>query len=261
MIKISVVIITKNAGQTLAKTLESVRSLADEIIVVDDNSTDSTRDIAQKFCAKIFVYPERNLGRKKNFGIEKAKNTWVLCLDADEVISEELKKEILSLDPKPSLAGWLIPYQNHFLGRKVNFGGENYAKIRLINKNFCRFEELLVHEKVVVLKGKIAKLNQKIYHYSYRGLDQMLKKFTDYALREAEQKDQKGEKSSLRKIFLYPLHMFWARFMEDKGYRDGIFRVPLDLGFAYMEFLTYFWLFVTQFLKKNKKHDRDKFKN
>ena len=67
----------------------------------------------------------------------------------------------------------------------------------------------------------------------------MFGKFTDYAKREARQKINKGEKSSIKKIVFYPLHMFWARFIKDKGYKDGIFRIPLDVGFAYMEFLTY----------------------
>ena len=70
----------------------------------------------------------------------------------------------------------------------------------------------------------------------------MYGKFTDYALREAKIKKEKGERTSLRKIFFHPAHMFWARFVEDEGYKDGLFRIPLDLGFAYMEFLTYITL-------------------
>ena len=67
----------------------------------------------------------------------------------------------------------------------------------------------------------------------------MYKKFTDYAIREAKQRRLNGESTSLKKIVMYPPHMFWARFIKDEGYRDGLFRIPLDLGFAYMEFLTY----------------------
>ena len=70
----------------------------------------------------------------------------------------------------------------------------------------------------------------------------MYKKFTDYAIRNASEKLKKGEKTSIKKIFIYPVHMFWARFIKDKGYKDGFFRMPLDIGFAYMEFLTYFLL-------------------
>ena len=67
-------------------------------------------------------------------------------------------------------------------------------------------------------------------------------KFTRYALNDAKQKSIKGEKTSLKKIIMYPMHMFWSRFIEDKGYKDGLFRIPLDLGFAYMEFVTYLFI-------------------
>ena len=78
----------------------------------------------------------------------------------------------------------------------------------------------------------------------------MFIKFTDYAIREAKQKARKHEKSSLKKIFLYPLHMFWARFFKDKGYRDGIRRIILDAGFAYMELLTYSALLLYNLMHK-----------
>ncbi len=92
-------------------------------------------------------------------------------------------------------------------------------------------------------------MRNKILHYSYRSLTQLYKKFSGYAWKEAKRKRQQGERTSAKKIVLYPLHMFWARFIEDKGYQDGFFRIPLDLGFAYMEFLTYFLML---FIKKNK---------
>ena len=72
----------------------------------------------------------------------------------------------------------------------------------------------------------------------------MFRKFTDYGIRMAKEKHLSGDKSSLKKIFIYPIHMFWARFIEDKGHEDGLFRIPLDLGFAYMEFVTYLILFI-----------------
>ena len=100
-----------------------------------------------------------------------------------------------------------------------------------------------IHAVYKIKTGKIGQFKNKIDHYSYRSLSQLFIKFTNYAIREARQKKSRGEKSSLKKVFLYPAHLFWARFIKDKGYKDGLFRIPLDLGFAYMEFLTYFLLF------------------
>lgn len=239
---ISLVIITKNAGKLLDECLQSVQGLTDEIVLVDDYSEDNTLAIAKKHNARIYKHHEKDFGKQKAFGLQKAKCEWILFLDADERLSAQLRKEIQKLSESSKFVAYKIPYQNHFLGRQINYGGENYAMIRLFKKEYAVSHPSLVHEKVEIRKGSIGKMKHKIEHYSYQGLLQMYIKFTDYAVREAAQKAKKREKSTLAKLTLYPLHMFWARFFKDKGYKDGIFRIPLDLGFSYMEFLTYFLL-------------------
>lgn len=239
---LSLVVITKNAEELLDESLSSVQNLVDEIIIVDDYSKDNTLSIAKNHGATIYCHTERDLGKQKTYGIKKAKGEWILILDADEIVSKELKKEIksiLSLKNRDEI-GYVIPYQNHFLGRPISYGGENYKMLRLFKKKYAVTAPSLVHEKVVLKKGKIGYLKHRIYHYSYRSLVQMYRKFTDYAIRDKDRKIMAGEHTSLKKVILYPIHMFWARFIEDKGYKDGLFRIPLDLGFAYMEFLTYF---------------------
>lgn len=245
--KLSLLTITKNAQGLIEKTLESVKGLVDEIIIIDNCSTDKTVEIAKKYGAKVYLHHEEDLGKQKRYGLGKCKGEWVLVLDADEYLSESLRKEIKELFViRYSLLGkydgFYIPFQNHFLSQSIKYGGENYKMLRLFKKNAVYINPALVHERFEINKGKVGKLRGKIYHHSYRSLWQTYKKFTDYAIREAKQKFNNGEKSSLKKIFLYPLHMFWARFVEDRGYKDGLFRIPLDLGFAYMEFLTYIFL-------------------
>lgn len=243
---LSLVIITKNAEKFLDKTLFSVSKLVNEIILVDDYSTDSTIKIAQKYRAQIFFHHEKDLGKQRAFALNKASSEWVLVLDADEMISPALKKEITYVltsriyHLKSNIVGYWIPFQTHFLGRPLHYGGENYKKLVLFKTDAVTIKPALVHEKYELIKGEAGYLKNKVFHYSYQSLFSMYRKFTDYAVRDAQQKKQSGEKSSLKKIILYPIHMFWARFVEDKGYKDGIFRIPLDLGFAYMEFLTYF---------------------
>jgi glycosyltransferase involved in cell wall biosynthesis len=239
---LSVIIITKNSAATLADTLKSVQGFSDEVVIVDDFSKDQTVNIVKKFKAKIYQHKERNLGKQKAYALTLVKNNWVFCLDSDEVVSDSLKKEIQSLKISHRVVAFKIAYQNHFLNRPIHYGGENYFKVVLFNKNYAFFAPLLVHEKIEIKKGVVKKLKNKIYHYSYRSLWQIFSKFTDYGIREAEQKIKKGEKSSLRKIIFYPIHMFWTRFIKDKGYKDGLFRIPLDVGFAYMEWLTYLLL-------------------
>ncbi|MBI4225807.1 glycosyltransferase family 2 protein, partial [Candidatus Roizmanbacteria bacterium] len=243
-LKLSLLMISKNAEQLLEKSLQSSKGLVDEIIMIDNYSKDRTCEIAKKYRAKIYQHKENDLGKQRAYGLKKVTGDWVLVLDADEILSEELKREIVSLFHGSIVKknGYLIPFQSHFLGKPVNHGGENYKKLWLFRKDAVVIDSALVHERFALKKGKIGELKHKIYHYSYRSFSQTFRKFTDYAVREAKQKIRKGEKTGLKKIILYPLHMFWSRFIEDKGYKDGIFRIPLDLGFAYMEFLTYFMM-------------------
>ncbi len=241
--RLSVVTITKNADKLLELCLCSASNIADEIIVVDNNSTDKTLDIAKDYNARIYPLNTNNLGLQKEYGVKKAKYEWILILDSDEVITPELKKEIKTIISKPTkYYGFEIPYQNHLFGRPLYYGGENYSKLVLFKKQYATIKHLLVHENFQVKNFNSAKLKQKMRHYSYTNLLQMYGKFTDYAMRDARQKKMNSEKSSLAKVFKYPAHMFWARYIKDKGYQDYWPRIFLDLGFAYMEFLTYSYL-------------------
>ena len=241
--KLSILIITKNNDDVLEVALKSVKSLKAEIIIVDGKSTDNTIKIADKYTKKIFYFSDKNIGKKRNFALSKATGSWILILDADEQISTELLaeiKQVIKINSK--FDSYSIKFNNHLFGKKLQHGGENYSMIRLIKRKYAQIKPDLVHEKYLSKSNKVGMLKGKINHFSYRSLFQMYSKFTRYALNDAKQKSKSGEKTSLKKIFIYPIHMFWARFIEDKGYKDGLFRIPLDLGFAYMEFVTYLFI-------------------
>ncbi|MDH7476622.1 MAG: glycosyltransferase family 2 protein [Microgenomates group bacterium] len=255
-LKLSVVSVVKNEEKNLRKTLNSVKDLADEIIVVDNLSTDKTVKIAKKYRAKIYYYAGQSEGKQKLYGIDKTNNDWILFIDADEIVSSSLKKEIKELlrTKKQLKAGYFIPFQNHYLGKPVNYGGENYQMLRLFNKKKVKVNLVPIHAGFELNQGEAGRLKNKIFHYSYRSIWQVLKKFKNYGQRSARVKYSQGERPNLRKLILNPVHMFWARFIESQGYRDGWFRLPLDLAFAYMEFITYFYLTILTikkfFLKK-----------
>jgi len=248
---LSLLMITKNGQDTIEKSLLSVIKWVDEIVIIDDCSTDNTikkvkslklKVKSSNLKLKIFENREDDLGKQRMFGLQKCANNWVLVLDSDEVVSEKLKREIVTLLHCyiVKYEGFFIPFQNHYLGRGLKHGGESYKKLVLFKKDKVIIKPGLVNERFEMPSKKIETLKNKIYHHSYRSISQMYKKFTDYGVRNAKEKVRKGESTSLKKIFLYPLHMFWARFIKDKGYKDGLFRIPLDIGFAYMEFLSYF---------------------
>lgn len=241
MSSLSLLMIVKNEEQRMARSIEFAQEIIDEIVIVDNGSTDNTVNIARKYGARIYTNLDKDLGKLRQYGLNKIKNDWVLMLDADEEVTEQLREEItynMKHETK-RYDGYYLKYRNHFLGREIQHGGEDYKVIRLFRKSAVKLDAALLHEKIEILSGKIGELKHPINHYSYRSLRQLYTKFTKYALRDAQQRVNRGEHTSLKKIALYPMHMFWARFVEDKGYKDGIFRIPLDLGFAYMEWLTY----------------------
>lgn len=246
---LSVLMIVKNAKDTIKQSLSSVKGLSSDIVIVDNYSTDNTVLIIKTFRhSRIFYHRTYDLGKQRAYGLQKTKYSWVLVIDSDEVISAALKNEIkniISLSSKEKYNGYYIPFQNHFLGKPLHFGGENYKMLRLFKKNSVEIAPSLIHEKFLLKNGKrVGELKGKIYHYSYQSLSGMFLKFTDYAVREAKQRYEKGESITLRKLFFHPPHIFWARFVEDKGYKDGLFRIPLDVGFWYMEGLMYILLFI-----------------
>lgn len=250
--ELSILTITKNSSEVLERALQSVQDIASEIIVVDDFSEDSTVDIAGKYDAKVFQHHEEDLGKQKRYALGKAKGDWILVLDADEVVGENLEKEIRRTVRvnNAKYDGYRIQYQNYFLGRMLHRGGEDYKMVRLFRKGKGMIEPSLVHEAVEIPSGKIGELEGRIHHYSYRSTSQVFGKFTDYAKRDAKRKMADGEKVDFKKLFMYGPHMFWARFVEDRGYVDGPFRLPLDLAFAYMEGLTY-WLLLYYSIRKD----------
>jgi glycosyltransferase involved in cell wall biosynthesis len=240
---LGVVTITRNADRLLDKAFLSVEKIADEIVVVDSNSTDRTLEIAKRHKARIYSLKTKNLGYQKEFGVKKINYEWVLILDSDEIVTPQLAKEIKkTINSKTKYYGYKIPYQNHLFGKPIYYGGEDYAKLILFKKKYATIKPALVHENFQVKNLNSSQLKNKILHYSYLTLPQMYRKFSQYAIAEAIQKKDSSEKSSLKKIFAYPAHMFWARYIKDKGYKDYWARIFLDLGFAYMEWLTYLYL-------------------
>ncbi len=178
--EISCVIITKNEEANLEKTLKSI-TWCDEILIIDSGSTDRTIEIAQLFGAKIIYNKFESFGKQKRFAVANATHNWILSIDADEVISEELKKELLNLKNNDNLYdSYYISSTNVFLGAKPKFGREsNVLKIKFFNKLKCNFNESEVHEKVMT-NSKSGKLKGKIIHYSYKSLNYYFEKFNLY---------------------------------------------------------------------------------
>ena len=250
---LSALILTQNSEETIRATLESIKKIADEVVIVDGYSKDKTIEIVHKVykvnkVCKVYKKKFTEIGKQRQYGLKKCTGSWVLILDSDEIISSQLREEIRLKIKNEKLkieenAFW-VPFQSYYLGKLLEHGGERYHQLRLFRREALKILPSLIHNKFEIVNNKIGYLRKRIIHHSYRSLKQIFNKFTDYGIRMAKEKYYAKEKSSLKKIIFYPLHMFWARFIKDKGYKDGMFRIPLDIGFMYMEWLIYISLFI-----------------
>lgn len=230
MIKISAVVSAFNEEDKIARCLESL-SFCQEIIVVDNQSTDKTVKLAKKHGAKVFSRPNNSmLNINKNFGFSKAINEWILNLDADEAVSFELKKEIEGLSPNLLNVAFQIPRQNIIFGKwiKHSLWWPDY-QIRLFKKNHGKFACIHVHEKISVT-GEIADLTGHLIHYNYETVSQFIQKMDKiYTTNEAE--CLATQKKTLRwfDALWLPINDFFKTFFLQKGYRDGLHGLVLSL--------------------------------
>ena len=165
--KMSVVIVTKDEESNISECIKSV-SWADEIIVVDSGSKDRTCDVSRELGADVIERKWIGYADQKNFGIEQAKNNWVMSLDADERISDNLIEILFSIFVKDSIyEGYRFPRKNIFFGKWMKHGDlwPDY-QIRLFRKGKAFFNDRHVHESVQV-DGEVCELNEPILHYSY----------------------------------------------------------------------------------------------
>jgi glycosyltransferase involved in cell wall biosynthesis len=222
MTLLSGVIITYNEADRLEATLESIKEICDEIVVIDSGSTDETISIAERFNCKIFTKKFEGYGVQKQFAIEKASNDWVLVIDADEVVSIPLANEIKSVLTNPTFEGYYLPRIFMFLGKAMKGGNERKKKyLRLFNRHKASFSLEQVHEDVVVNSGKAGWLQGSLWHYSYRDISHYFSKFNQYTSLGATEVYQNGSSVSVAYIVLrMPITFFQYYWL--KGYfRDG----------------------------------------
>lgn len=219
---LSVVIITFNEEHNLPLTLESVK-WADEIIVVDSQSTDRTVEIAKSFGAKVFVEPWKGFAAQKNSALEKASCDWILSIDADEEVSPELKLDIdnVSCDQSPK-DGYYIPRRNLFINRWIRHGGfYPDAKMRLFRRGAARFEERLVHEDAQ-LTGSSGTLTRPLLHHAYPTLSSYIEHMNRYSSLGAEMTVAKRKRGfSVINIVLRPIFTFLYNYVFRLGFLDG----------------------------------------
>ncbi len=242
MKKISVVVSVFNEENNLADCLESVRGLADEVIVVDNSSTDKTAAIARQYTNKVFVKPNlAMLNKNKNFGFEKATGDWILNLDGDErvtpALSAEMSSHLRGVPPRRRATseerlpvGYEMPRQNIIFGKWIQHGlwWPDY-QLRLFQRNKGKFPCQHVHEKIKV-QGETAKLTSPLLHHNYQTVSQFIQKMDRiYTEDEVKGLRQRGQKVYWYDAIRMPARDFLSVFFAREGFKDGLHGLVLAL--------------------------------
>jgi glycosyltransferase involved in cell wall biosynthesis len=238
---VSVVIITKNEEGNIADCLESVK-WADEIIVVDDESSDRTREISGKYTDKVLVRKMENEGRHRNWAYSRASNDWVLSLDADERVTEKLAEEIKELiKGQPEYKGYAIPRRNYIGEHWLRYGGEYpAAQLRFFLKDEFRYEEAEVHPRAF-MEGGWGHLKNDIIHYSHRDIADYLSSLNNQSTLEALKWYNTGRKMTLGHALWRAFdRCFYRRLIRKRSYKDGVYGLVVAVFSGLYQLVSYF---------------------
>ncbi|MBZ0096241.1 MAG: glycosyltransferase family 2 protein [Sulfuricella sp.] len=218
---LSVVIIALNAASQIEACLKSA-AFADEIVVVDSGSRDDTREIALKYGARVLHQDWLGFGRQKRFAVEQASHDWVLCLDADERVSDPLRASIVEALQAPRFRAYRMPRCNRFMGRWLRHG-EGYPdwSLRLFDRRVANWSEDEVHEKVLT-SSAVGSLQGDLLHESQESLAAYLEKQNRYTSLQAEELFQQGKQASTGQLIFSPLLRFVKFYFLRLGFLDSV---------------------------------------
>ncbi len=218
---LSVAIITRNAAALLERCLASV-AFAEEIVVVDSGSTDSTVELAARHGARVVRKEWLGFGAQKQFAVDAASHEWVLCVDADECLSSELREAIVAELKSPRGFVYAIPRRNRFLGRWLKHG-EGYPdwNVRLFHREHARWGAEAVHERIVP-RSPVLRLRGDLLHDSAETLEKYLDKQNRYTSLQAESLRAAGRRANALQLVLSPLLRFIKFYLLRLGFLDGV---------------------------------------
>lgn len=217
--RISVLVPTRNEERDLPECLESVR-WADEIVVVDSESTDRTQAIATERGARVIVRPFDDFSSQKNWALPQLSHDWVLWLDADERADALLARSVTGLPHEPSADAYAIERRNHFLGHRIRHSGwQNDHVVRLFRKDGVRFVGP-VHEELVGL-GRVEKLPGLLLHDSYASFREYFDKLLPYARANARKAYDRGRRAGPMSMLFRPPLRFLRMYLVQGGFLDG----------------------------------------
>lgn len=251
---LSVVINTLNEAKDLPRAIASIKSLADEIIVVDMESTDGTPDIAKKLGAKVFKHKRLTyVEPARNFGISKAVNLWVLVLDVDEEIPQGLIPQIKRIIKNQDADYFRIPRKNIIFGKwlKHSRWWPDY-NIRLFKKGYVSWNEVI--HAVPMTQGIGSELPAKedmaIIHHNYQSVEEYIERMNRYTSVQAKLISKDGYIFKWRDIIIKPVNEFLSRYFFGEGYKDGLHGLSASLLQSFSELVLHLKIWQIQNFKE-----------
>ncbi len=253
---VTVTLIVLNEEKNLGRALESVQ-WAKEILVVDAGSTDKTESIASRWGARFLKNPWAGYGQQKNFAHQSATQDWVLNIDADERVTDELYQEIRAVlqSPEPPVKGYAIPRKTFFLGRWIRHGGwyPNYLN-RLSLRSHSRWSEPPVHESLLI-EGEVRRLKEPLLHYSFHSIHDQAQTNLKFSLLGGQKLLHQGRQPSLLLLILKPIGKFLETYLWKRGFLDGWSGLIISVNASYSVFLKFAYLFESRIRTQSKEGD------
>lgn len=239
--KITVLIPCKNERRNIRDCIESVRSVADEILVADSGSTDGTLEILREMSdVRVIEREYIDDGSFKRWAIPQARHNWVLSIDADERLSPELAADIRRvLSGVPEHDAYSMPQKNYFLGHPIRYSGWSTRKTRLFRRDVCYPRVNRIHPAIEVPTGNVGKLSGRLIHYSLWTIDDFLRKSPRYCQWAAEDLDERGKRARLIDLTFRPAVRFFRHYVWQLGFLDGRPGLLVAALAAYTVFLKY----------------------
>jgi glycosyltransferase involved in cell wall biosynthesis len=239
MTRVSVAIITKDEEANIRECLESVK-WADEIVVVDNGSTDHTLNICREYQAQLYQEEWKGYAGQKNSAIAKTLNEWVLSIDADERVTPALRQEIAKIIAEgPDRDGYYIARKNFFLGRWIRrCGWYPDFNLRLFRKSRGKFLERAVHERIAIT-GKLGYLEHPLEHWTYRSLSDFLTRMDRYSTLAAREMAKEGKRFRFYDALLRPPFTFVQMYILRGGFKEGYLGFILSMLYSFYTLVKY----------------------
>lgn len=251
MLKLSVVIITLNEQRNIERCIESVKDITDDIVVLDSFSTDETEAICRKHRVGFYQSKFNGYGSQKNKALAYAKYKWVLSLDADEALSEELKQAILAIDANPACDAYTFNRLTNYCGKWIKHIWYPDTKLRLWNTGKGKWNNNKIHEAIQLeADAKIEHLCGDLLHYSFYSIYQHIEQVNKFTELMAQQAIQRNKRSSKTAVMTHAIGSFIRNYFFRKGFLDGWYGFVISVIAVQTNFLKYLKIYELQ--KKGK---------